>query len=177
VAAWLATAAAAAAADQGLRVSIEGDVDESGHQYRWTVTNRHQSPIVYLEFPHYHADLFQHPEGWTAHNTEIVGISGGRKPGICSAQADSSAGIQPGESAVFSMRIAPAGAKRGIGQVQIRFADGGKATVAGVELPREETFSERYTLMLGFAGLFVLYVVIRARRVRTRRDTKEQSAP
>src|SRR5437868_3393823 len=38
--------------------------DASGQNYAWIVTNNHTSPIVYVEFPHYHADTFHTPDGW-----------------------------------------------------------------------------------------------------------------
>ena len=55
--------ASPAAAQENL-VVIEGEPDESGHNYQWTVTNQHDSPIVEIEFPHFRADLFTAPEGW-----------------------------------------------------------------------------------------------------------------
>lgn len=175
--AWAALAGAAVAAEDQPKVRIEGGADATGHDYRWTVTNQHTSPIVYIEFPHFRADLFTPPEGWTQECHHLVGLRES-KTGLpmCSATADEgNPGIVRGQSATFQMRIAPKGAKRGRREVKIRFADGRTTIVAGVELPRPETAAERYTRLVGFGVLFVVFLLGRA--VWTRRRKSEQSAP
>jgi len=47
------------------KVTITGRADKSGKQYVWTVTNEYCSAVVRVEFPHYMADLFTSPTGWT----------------------------------------------------------------------------------------------------------------
>ena len=64
-----------AAANEGRRVTIVGGADATGHRYTWTVTNEDTSPIVYVEFPHYRANLFFSPHGWsTDESTFLVNV-------------------------------------------------------------------------------------------------------
>ncbi|MCC6361614.1 MAG: hypothetical protein IT450_23000, partial [Phycisphaerales bacterium] len=51
VLALLAAVSVAAAAEEP-RVEITGGVDPSGQNYSWTVTNRSDTPIVSVTFPH-----------------------------------------------------------------------------------------------------------------------------
>ena len=50
--------ASMAGAGDDVQVRITGGPDPSGHNYAWTVANEDTSPIVRVEFPHIHADLF-----------------------------------------------------------------------------------------------------------------------
>ena len=59
-------------------MAIEGGVRPSNRQYYdWKVTNHHTSPIIYIEFPHYHADTFGAPAGWTQEWKNRAMIGGG----------------------------------------------------------------------------------------------------
>ncbi|MGB9626872.1 MAG: hypothetical protein ACPMAQ_18625 [Phycisphaerae bacterium] len=168
--AWIAaTAASAGGAGPVLaagtdRVTITGGADDTAHNYAWTVTNRHVSPIVEVEFPHYHADTFMVPPGWTQRCTYLVNVGVEDRPGVCTAAAPAGDGIAHGESAEFGMRICAAGANVGRGNVRVRFADGSEAVVAGVSLPEASPTSTKYMPLVGLAVIFVLVVVIRERR-------------
>ncbi|MHC4065377.1 MAG: hypothetical protein ACYSUI_12905 [Planctomycetota bacterium] len=164
-------AAVAAAADDEPRVRIDGGADTWGN-YEWTVTNNYRSPIVYVEFPHYRADGFSAPPGWSTKCRHLVGAATDEQgPPMCSASAAApDLGISRGGSATFQMRIAPSGAHRGSGQVTIRFAGGETATVAGVQLPGPEPAAEKYARLIGFGVLFVVFLIARAIWVRRRRS-------
>ena len=175
--AWSIFAVAAVAAGNDPRVRIEGGADPTGHNYQWTVTNDHTSPIVSVEFPHHRADLFTAPQGWLTKTRHLVGLPNNEEgPPMCSAEAPAPGqGIARGDSATFKMRIAPAGAYRGTGEVKIRFADGETATVAGVALPRPESAWPRYTRLIGtgFIGVLLLLVLV----ILDRRRRSGQSPP
>ncbi len=149
-------------------VTITGGADASGHNYTWTVTNHHTSPIVYLEFPHFRADMFHVPAGWAAETTNLVG---GRrepdKPSVCIARAEPpNTGLWHGCSREFGMRVAPAGAPRGPGTVTVRFADGTENKVAGVELPEPPASSGKYIPLIGAGVIFAGWVIVRTLRGR-----------
>ncbi|HUU97787.1 MAG TPA: hypothetical protein VM487_18785 [Phycisphaerae bacterium] len=165
-------------AAQQPKVTITGGADASGQNYRWTVTNHYGSPVVYIQFPHYHADTFFAPDGWEKECTNLIGVGARNAPGTCTAWADSpEKGIAPGRSAEFSVRLAAVGAHRRPGQVTVRFADGTQTIVAGVELPTASTTSEQLYALIGFAMVFaiVVYVQVRRRR-RTPRAPEPDSA-
>src|SRR5262249_15330008 len=79
---WLAACAAAAtlasvrAQTKPPQVSIEGGRDATGQNYKWTVQNKSSVPITSVRFPHYHADIFVTPPGWTQHCTAMSGAGG-----------------------------------------------------------------------------------------------------
>jgi len=181
--AWIAVVAASAGSTGPVlavgndRVTITGGADDTAHNYAWTVTNRHVSPIVQVEFPHYHADTFMVPPGWTQHCTYLVNVGVEDRPGVCTAAAPAGDGIAQGESAEFGMRICAAGANVGRGDVTVRFADGSEAVVAGVSLPQASPVSTKYMPLVGLAAIFVLVVVIRERRRRrSLADVSEETA-
>ncbi len=155
-------------------VTISGGPDETGHRYTWTVRNNKDSAIVFVAFPHYGADLFTAPEGWTR---EIVhpATEGPGKEGRCTAAARSAEhAIRPGGSATFSLRLGPYagtwGVRHGEGDVVIRFADGTQTT-ARAPAPRMESTFSRY-LPLIVVGLVLLVLLFRrSRRLRGRRPS------
>lgn len=153
---------------EGPRVEIDSEVDPSFHEYEWIVTNRHTSPIVCIEFPHWNADLFPAPPGW---QVEVTGLVGQQQPGkgqMCIARAEPpNSGISQGAAQRFTMRIAPRGAPMGQGKVTVRFADGKAVAVPGVSLPVRPP-SDRNLSLLGAAIIFGLWVVIRTIRERRR---------
>jgi len=152
-------------------VTIVGGADASGHQYSWTMTNASASPIVEVRFPHYRASLFFAPDGWTTDCSAQVGIGGKDEPGVCTGRAGSSTGgIAVGRSAVFRMQIASAGAKRFPGNVTVRFADGTETTVGGVELPTREGAGDKYTSLAGLGTVFLVLVIVQARRRRRNQE-------
>ncbi|MFQ5489308.1 MAG: hypothetical protein ACE5GE_01190 [Phycisphaerae bacterium] len=155
-------------AENGQKAKIAGSIVDNGHRYVWTVTNLHSSPIVAVEFPHYHADLFLIPDGWSDEGTtNLVGRGGGDNPGICRASVKPQAkGIAPQGQAVFDMRIAGAGAHTGTGSVSIQFADGTRAEVSGVALPVPEPSLPRYARLAGYAALFGLFLLWASMRRR-----------
>jgi len=158
-----------ALADEPL-VEITGGADVTRHNYAWTVTNRHSSPIVYVEFPHYRADGFTAPDGWTTgKSTFLVNVGVPDRPGVCIAEAPSPfAGISRGRSAKFTMRITAAGAEVGKGSVKVRFADGTEAVIEGVELPRPRSKLAKYLGPLALFLFFAGWIVIRELRRRKR---------
>lgn len=139
----------------GRHVIIIGGADVSGHNYEWTVTHDYDSPIVSLEFPHYMADAFGTPDGWTQKITNLLGGRKGR-PGIC--LAESAEGLPAGQSAVFRLRIGPRGTPRGEGDVVVRFADGSEELVRA-ELPVRESFLGQHTSLIGLGAIFVLLLI------------------
>jgi hypothetical protein len=139
----------------------------SGQNYLWTVTNRHNSPIVYVQFPHYHADTFIVPPGWTMQCTNLAS----RQPGTCTAIADSrQTGIARGRSTEFGMRLANlSGHHARPGDVTVGFADGTETTVADVELPTPSSTPERLVALIGFVLVFGILVLVQLRRRRKAR--------
>ncbi|MGB2985820.1 MAG: hypothetical protein WBE26_08045 [Phycisphaerae bacterium] len=154
-----------------LKVTITGGADASGQNYTWTVTNKHTSPIVYVEFPHYHAGLFFAPKGWSTESTALVRVGYKDEPGVCIAKSDSpTAGISAGQSVTFRMGIAPLPTRRGKGTVRVRFADGTEAGVTGVELPQPEVIGDKYAPLIGLGAIFLVWMVVRTvRGAKTRR--------
>ena len=162
---------------EGQTVVITGGADASGHTYTWQVRNGGASPIVEVRFPHYRAGLFFPPPGWSSDCTALVHVGAKDEPGVCTARAAAPAdGIAPEQFAPFSMQIAPAGAKRGPGEVTVRFADGSEARVAGVELPRQEGLGDKYVSLIALGGVFTIFVMAQAVRKRRRRVRRRVSA-
>ena len=147
-------------------VVITGGRNASGG-YQWAVKNEYTSPIVYIQFPHYHADTFIAPEGWEKESTYLVNKGVADRPGTCTAYVDDPrASIRPNQSAQFGMRIARVDARRGTGDVLVRFADGTTTTVTGVELPCTFPAAPRYATVLGLAALMLILVLVEVRRRR-----------
>ena len=148
-------------------VPITGGADVSGHTYTWQIQNGGVSPIVEVRFPHYRGGLFFPPPGWSNDCTALVHVGAKDEPGVCTARAAAPAdGIAPGQSVAFSMQIAPAGAKRGPGEVTVRFADGSETRVAGVELPQQEGLGDKYVSLIALGAVFVIFVAVQAVRKR-----------
>jgi hypothetical protein len=155
-----------AAADDDQKVTIIGGADQSGHNYEWTVTNHHDSPIVAIEFRHFEVDLFSVPDNWSSQGSEVVG----NKPGVCRASAvPPYGGLDAGESMVLQARVGPGGAHRGSGPVTVTFADGTTFTVADVNLPIREPVKGRYIRLVGSVVLGVLFLAALAAHQRRRR--------
>ncbi len=176
----IACSATPKAHGQGAKVEITGGVDESGQNYTWKVANRHDSPIVHVEFPQFHADMFQTPKRWQQSCTNMIGAG---KPthlsGVCIAQADSPQdGIAPGRAAEFGMRLALLGGDHPRpGAVTIRFADGTETVVSGVELPTAAATHERLVSLIGFALIFGIVVLVQVVRRRKKGPARAASAP
>jgi len=152
----------------GPPVVITGGADASGHIYTWQVNNGDDLPIVEVRFPHHRGVLFFPPAGWSSDCTALVHVGAKDEPGVCTSRAPAPAeGIAPGRAAAFSMQIAPAGAKRGQGEVAVRFADGNETRIAGVELPQREAAGDKYVSLIALGAVFVIFVTVRAvRKVR-----------
>jgi hypothetical protein len=150
-----------ARASRAQEVTITGGATNP-HEYLWTVVNHKSSPITSVEFPHYHADLFEPvPDEWTYEATAVVGQHSGGGIGHCIFKATARRyGILPGESLEFAMRIAPAGAVAAPGTVVVGWADGTTARVTGVEVPSKERWFRRNFPMVGLGGSFLLFVVV-----------------
>ena len=154
------------------QVTISGGGDLSAQNYEWTVRNAHGSPIVFVEFPHYRAGMFEVPEGWEMDCTFLVNVGVPDVPGICKASVSSATvGIAPGRSGEFRMRIGPRGAIRGNGDVLVRFADGVEHVVTGVELPRSESAGEKNLPLVGLTAMLLLAVIVH--RIRARSKPRE----
>ena len=171
--------AQSAVTDDGPKATVRGGSDDSGHRYLWTVTNQHSSPIVSVEFPHYHADLFIVPAGWSDEGTtHIVGRGGGDMVGVCKATVTSpNQGLAARGEATFDMRIAGAGAHIGVGSVHIEFADGTSVDISGVEIPVPEPRLARYARLAGFALLFGLFLLWASMRGRGRGNKEISDTP
>ncbi len=154
-------------------VTITGGAEVPGRKYSWTVANNHTSPIVRIEFPHYRVGLFFAPKGWsTDQSTFLVSVGVPVKPGLCVAEAASSAeGIASGKSTEFSAQLATGAVRRRAGQVLVRFADGTEFTVAGVELPQREAISDSNVSLIGLGVIFVAWLFFQLIRSRRRSRT------
>jgi hypothetical protein len=132
------------------------------HTYQWTVVNHKPSPITSVEFPHYHADLFDPvPDGWTYEATAVVGQHQGEGDGKCVFTATARRyGIGLDRSLEFAMRIAPAGAVAAPGTVVVGWADGTTARVPGVEVPSRESWFRHNFPAVGLGGSFLLFVLV-----------------
>ncbi|MBI5863889.1 MAG: hypothetical protein HZB38_05170 [Planctomycetes bacterium] len=157
------------------RVRISGGPDGSGQNYQWTVQNLTTSPIVWIEFPHYHADQFTPPPGWTQDCTFIQVAGSEDRPGVCRAEAPSPGeGIAPSGQAAFAMRLSRVSAPKGRGTVSIRFADGSTTTVQNVLVPISPSALDRYLIPAVMGLLFLLAFWIHARK---RRRSGEPAQP
>lgn len=160
----------AATADDKL-ASIDGEVDPTRQNYEWFVTNHHTAPIVYIEFPHYRADVFNVPPRWKAETTFLVNVGVPDKPGVCIARPEPpNPGILRGGSQPFSMRITAKGAAVGRGEVKIRFADGKETVIRDVVLPEPPPTDFKLLPLVGAAIIFGSWVLIRAIRDRRRKN-------
>ena len=178
LACWMYVAGQALAVDVP-NVTITGGADPSGYKYTWVVNNKHLSPIVYIEFPHYHGALFFAPDGWVTECTALVNVGYKDEQGTCSASAEApAAGVAPKRSTTFDMRIARLPTRRGKGTVLIRFADGVTTRVRSVELPVRESVGDKYAPLIGLGTIFLVWMIIRSRRrARVRRSNVDASAP
>lgn len=149
-------------------IEIRGGVQPDGN-YKWTVRNNARSPIVAIEFPHYHADLFTTPPGWTQECTFLVNVGVDDKPGVCIARAGETPGIPRGRSADFFMRISRMGALNGSAIVKVTLADGSVIDVPNVAVPRPNTAGETYSSTIGLGAVFIVILAITAARRRRRR--------
>ncbi len=159
-------------------VTITGGADPAGYIYTWTVTSKHTSPIVFVEFPHYHGALFFAPEDWSVECTFLVNVAVEDRPGVCTARnmlfAEAPAGrnrndVAPsGRSALakgaleFRMQVVLDGTRRGPGHVLVRFADDSEVYVAGVELPQREAAGDKYISLIGLGLIFAVWVIARS---------------
>jgi len=150
-------------------VIITGGPDDSLHNYQWKITNHHSSRIVYLEFPHYRADLFHTPTDWNQKIDNVANIGWKDRMGSCMAQPKPPyQGLPPGATAEFGMRIAKQGALPGKGRVTIRFEDGTEASIADVSLPTQPEQGSSYLALIGTGAIFVLFIVLNEWRRRKR---------
>lgn len=166
--AWAALVLAATTARaEGPQVTIEGGPDATSQLYVWTVTNNYRSAIVHIEFPHYRANLFTAPGGWKIECTNLEAIGVRDPTGACTASIeDSRSGNAESRSATFRMQIGGRGAKRGLGAVVVRFADGVTHTIAGVSVPTAELPGDRNIPLIGLGMVFMIFLVARAARRR-----------
>lgn len=161
---------AASAEDEGQTVTIVGGADDSGHRYQWTVTNYAAAAIVFVEIPHARGDLFLAPPGWTTEHVNQDGEAIARAIGYWKATAQSDVdGIAYGQSAVFSLRVSPVGADRGVGTVTVRHADNRESAIAGVEVPVRPSTSETFTSLIALGAIFGVFLAVAGWRARRRR--------
>lgn len=163
LAAFIVTGPSAAA--DSPNVAITGGTTDGGHNYTWTVRNRHTSPIVSITFPHYRATVFDVPEGWDRNCTHLLQPGSRDEPGTCTAtSAAPTSEIERGASATFTMRVFQRGTQRTRRTVSIGFADGAQVEVPGVELPARESFGDRYISLLGLGSIFLVWLLVRTVR-------------
>ncbi|HRR84888.1 MAG TPA: hypothetical protein P5316_07745 [Phycisphaerae bacterium] len=158
-------------------VEIRGGADETRQNYEWTVINKHSLAIVEVEFPHYHADLFQiiPPAGWEQECTYLVNVGVPDRPGVCIARRKPpNPGIPPGGQHLFAMRLTAKGALVGKGKVTIKFADDRTVIVPGVTLPVPPPPSFKLLPLLGAAIIFGLWVLVRTVRERRRKGQRTE---
>jgi len=155
-------------------VTVVGGPDATGQNYEWTITNQDRSSIVEVRIPHYRATLFHAPLGWkTDASTYLVNVGVADRPGECIARAPSELeGIVPGKSGLFRLQITPGGARRGVGSVTVRFADGRETAIARVAVPQPELVGDRYVSVIGLALIFGVVIGVQMRR---RRHSKRRS--
>jgi hypothetical protein len=147
-----------------VNVTITGGADALGLNYSWTVTNQYTSPLVFIEFPHYHASLFFAPDAWQTECTYLVNVGVRDLPGTCKAWGETP-----------HTKVARERTRRLNGKVLVRFADGTEGSVTGVELPQTESLAEKYTPLVGLALIFAAAIVLQRIRGR-RRPTAPHSA-
>lgn len=158
------------------KVTITGGADQAGTRYKWTVTNHYSSPIVYIEFPHYRANLFFVPDGWfTDESTNLVTAGEAIKPGICVARSPSEeSGITYQQEGIFRIQLSDGKVKRQQGQVALQFADGKAVFIHGVELPHRESLGDRYISLIGLFLIFILFLTVQLiKYYSSRKQTKE----
>lgn len=142
-------------------VTIEGGADQTGTMYQWTVTNHHTSPIVYVEFPHYRANIFFAPDGWsTNESTNLVGIGVTQQHGKCIAKINADEdGIVSNQQAIFSMKVWNDQVRRIKGTAYVKFYDQRVVSVKDVELPAPLALSDQYISLIGLGTIFLLWIV------------------
>ncbi len=167
--------AATAAAAGPVTVTIAGGADASGHNYEWTITHDHSSPIVYVEFPHFRAYFFTPPPGWKANITHRYPED--RQAGECTAEVEDPAeGLKRGQTGRFAMRIGPKGAPRGEGDVIIRFADNTEVVVLA-EVPIKESPGSQHVPLIALGTIFAVFLLVKALKRRKRQRQVESNAP
>ena len=170
---WLSSAAARA---EEAPVTISGGVQEDGLKYEWVVTNRANSPVVRVEFPHYQARLFSAPPGWKSECTFLVNVKVPKKPGTCKAWVESPRdGIARGSTATFGASVTQLESRPGRGVVKIVLADGTVLNIPNVEVPSPPSLVDRWGGLITFAVLGALLVLITVRR-RRRQPPQAQAA-
>jgi len=149
------------------KADITGGPDTTGQSYTWVVANQYDSPIVRVEIPHFRGGLFNGPEGWSADCTNLVGVGVDNEPGLCTGRADSPRyRVAKPNTATFHLQLSARGAKQGVGDVVVHFADGSNVTVGRVMLPVRESLVEKFSSVLGLAIVGALVITIGGRRRR-----------
>jgi len=174
---WLLAGAEYAAHAGDARLEITGGRDSTGQWYNWTVHNLSDSPITYVEFPHYHADTWTVPENWQTDTVNLQGLGVRKESGLLKAWTDDPRlSISPGESAKFTARINRRGALRGTGAAVVRFADGTEVRVGGVDVPCSPSILERVGMPFGLGALLLLYLAFRFAKRRRGTPASDPSA-
>lgn len=150
--------------------SIRGGADESGQNYSWTIINDYDSPIVFIEFPHFRAAVGFPPEGWKSEMTNPNGV-GGRTGTFAMSVERAAEGIAPGESERIRLTVTVRGTPRGKGRVLIRFADGTRTRLRA-EVPIKESLADRNVSLIGLGLIFAVFLFFRVfKRRRPNRQT------
>ncbi len=157
-------------------ITIEGGADASAHNYEWTISHDHSAPLIYVEIPHFRADTFTVPQGWTAEieNQNSLDL----KPGKCIAKTPDP-GLPRGDTGVFFIRVNAAKALRGQAETIFRFADGIEV-VKLMELPVKPSSFEQWAPPVVLLSMFTVFLAAKAARNRKRRKAlmaKEGGAP
>ncbi len=157
----------ASAQSETPKVVITGGPDTTGQSYTWVVANQYDSPIVGVEIPHFGGGLFNGQEGWSADCTNLVGVGVDNEPGLCTGNADSPRyRVARPNTATFHLQLSARGAKQGVGDVVVHFADGTNATVGGVMVPVRESLVQKFSSVLGLAIVGALVITIGGKRRR-----------
>jgi hypothetical protein len=157
---------------QDAPVEISGGRNDDGSFYTWVVHNHSDSPICYVEFPHYHADLWIVPEGWKKEATNLAGVPGPKAAESVARtwKEDPELGIPPGGSARFRLRTGRREIYRGRGTVTVRLANGTELKIKDVEVPSAPSRLDLAAAPIALGVLFVAFVIFHtARRKRAAR--------
>ena len=147
------------------QVTIEGGLNRQQRLYIWTITNNSNKPITAVRIPHYRAVIFTPPAGWDYEITNKNEIGMKMAPGVITAKAGAGSSIFPSRAKVFTLSFAPGShTAPGTGVATITFADGTTETLPNVEIPWRIPWTRRYTLLIGFGTMFVIFLLVQALR-------------
>lgn len=165
---WLALLLAGSVRVSGAEVEITGGLDKDDpYRYVWTVTNNGTLPIVYFEVPHFRGNVATPPIAWESVVTQQNGVTPGEVvEGVwmCECKVPECE-FPPGQSREFWLTIATRGGSTPQKRTAIiKFADGTRVEVPGVECPIQEPWYSRYVMPLGMGAMFLVFLLVQVIR-------------